>query len=111
MQLIDTIELFPVNIYNDGVKQQIQFICNEKNPHGFQRDFMPIDDVNLIAILQSTCLIDKNSKLIFEGDIVKNKYETFVVTNDVWVVSCKNSYEYDIIGNVFTNPELLDKNI
>ena len=111
VQLIDTIELFPVNIYNDGVKQQIQFIYNEKNPHGFQKDFMPIEDVNFTAILQSTGLIDKNSKLIFEGDIVKNKYETFVVTNDIWAVTCKNSYEYEIIGNVFTNPELLDKNI
>ena len=111
VQLIDTIELFPVNIYNDGVKQQIQFVYNEKNPHGFQRDFMLIDDVNLIAILQSTGLLDKNNTLIFEGYIVKGRNETFAVSIETLGIIGTNSYEYEIIGNVFANPELLDKNI
>ena len=35
VQLIDTIELFPVNIYNDGIKQRIQFIYNEKKRFSF----------------------------------------------------------------------------
>ena len=111
VQLIDIIELFPVNIYNDGIKQRIQFIYNEKKPHGFQRDFMPIDDVNLIAILQSTGLLDKNNTLIFEGDIVQGRNETFAVSGQTLGIIGANSYEYEVIGNVFINPELLDKNI
>jgi uncharacterized phage protein (TIGR01671 family) len=111
VQLIDTIELFPVNIYNDGIKQQIQFIHNEKNPHGFQKDFMPIDNTNLIAILQSTGLVDKSDRLIFEGDIVKCKNETFVVSEETLGIISNNSYEYEIIGNAFKNPELLCENI
>ncbi len=70
-------------------------------------------------IMQCTGLKDKNDKLIYEGDIVRfNKtgivewdiYEWMLTTLDGtdWIESFGCINEYEIIGNKYENPELLE---
>ena len=85
---------------------------------------------NIVEVIPETVgqyagLTDKNSKKIFEGDIIKNVWTEDVHTVDwcvdsaVWVLPCVtderrettfNSYsgdDYEVIGNIHDNPELL----
>jgi len=73
------------------------------------------------TLLQFTGLFDKNDKEIYEGDIVawgwqkKGKGEV-VYEHDQFVVRYNNGFmyfqhpeAYEIIGNIYENPELLTK--
>ena len=72
-------------------------------------------------IMQSTGLKDKNGKLIYEGDIVKETLTDFINEEIITVVkwdelnamynlenlqNCKR----EVIGNIYENPELLEDN-
>lgn len=86
-----------------------------------------IDDESTIC--QCTGLKDMNGKLIWENDIVRdeqgnfykafwqNKYYQFswvCVKTDVFLIDTKwdlwsiKSFEIEVIGNIFDNPELLE---
>lgn len=79
-----------------------------------------IDQSTICRCIGST---DKNNNLIFENDIMKNKHNSYRVVWDnnegSWLLAFDsvplyglggaNSKEYEVIGNIFDNPELLNK--
>lgn len=88
-------------------------------------------EVDASTICQCTGLRDKNGKLIWENDIVRdahgNFYAVFYYNNyyrfswicgksDVFLVGTMwnlwsfHSFEVEVIGNIFDNPELLGTN-
>ena len=102
-----------------GVTYLNPFILDEKiNP----------DEAKNNILMQCTGLKDKNGKLIYEGDIVKTKYTTpsgvdmekiCKVNFDRCAYWINNGYSafyldnenciYEIIGNIYENPELLEE--
>jgi uncharacterized phage protein (TIGR01671 family) len=62
----------------------------------------PSEDDKFI-LMQFTGLKDKNGKQIYEGDVLK--YEKYII-NVEWNEEAGND-DFEIIGNVYENPELL----
>lgn len=84
-------------------------------------DYVFTDD---LIIMQSTCLFDENGKEIFEGDVVhaygKDTYLIGVIEyfdnaycikskNGIYNLLWTNAEQYEIIGNIYENPELLEE--
>ncbi|MFC8686347.1 YopX family protein [Brevibacillus porteri] len=82
----------------------------------------------IFPVMQSTGCKDKNGKEIYEGDIVRMTYDDEFLETTVRYDGCAlcvdvpNGYDYDytafgwtdedeieVIGNVFENPELVEK--
>jgi len=68
-------------------------------------------------LMQYTGLKDKNGKEIYEGDILKNQVSELSVVK--WqgigwnpfvdsMIDHYKSYRFEIIGNIYENPELLE---
>ena len=71
-----------------------------------------------MILRQCTGLKDKNSKLIYEGDVVRiNNKDIYIVEwlstysqfhiEDYGVLDITLSSTYEVIGNIYENPELL----
>lgn len=88
-----------------------------------------IIEVKKDTICQCTGLKDKNGKLIWENDIVRDEHGNFYkafwqnnyyqfswicVKSDVFLIGAKwdlwsfRSFEIEVIGNIFDNPELVE---
>ena len=86
-------------------------------------------DIDKSTICQCTGLKDKNGKLIWENDIVKDKHGNFYkafwqnnyyqfswncVKSDIFSIGAKwdlwsfKSFEIEVVGNIFDNKELLE---
>lgn len=86
-------------------------------------------DIDKSTICQCTGLKDKNGRLIWENDIVRDKHGNFYaasyqnnyyrfswicVKSDVFLVGAMwnlwsfHSFEVEVIGNIFDNPELVE---
>lgn len=70
-----------------------------------------------VEIMQFTGVYDKKKREIYEGDIFKSStvdYNESVIFKDGCFVSDCNEHEFrtyediEIIGNIYTNPELLE---
>lgn len=89
------------------------------------KDWMNVKTVNPETVTQYTGLTDKNGRKIFEGDIIHGNLGNFVVRwsdNISGFVAeekerahpCMNRGTmkcYEVIGNIYDNPELLETDI
>ena len=93
-----------------------------------RQDWLHFDDYD--SIMQSTGLVDKNGKEIFEGDILACETDDEVINVNVFwdeehalfmfeskkyneqeplaELVGNNTYPFEIIGNIYENKELLD---
>lgn len=109
-------------IQDIGVLSSNAFCSFMEDPNGAGNSVNPREE-NYI-LMQCTSLKDKNGKLIYEGDIVKRKkYSEYEIEAVEWseigydcceagsgfVFSCFSfdSEDFEIIGNIYENPELL----
>ena len=89
------------------------------------KDWLHFDDYKCIML--STCLVDKNGQEIFEGDIVDYKgrkavikwhgsYASFIyrfidepqTRKPEWNILYLAYMKFEIVGNIYENPELLE---
>lgn len=90
---------------------------------GVKQDYYEID---LETLGQYPCLKDKNGTKIFEGDLIKSKYEdvyqvyyedNVLKIEDKWGNGLKpiqraiTHFECEIVGNIYDNPELLESSV
>ena len=79
-------------------------------------DYYFIDSVDFLE--QCTGLTDRNGKLIYEGDIIREiskkepEWEEYI-TEVKWVqdgfhLADKDYFDYEVIGNIRDNPDLLE---
>lgn len=102
-------------------------ICQQGDTERYTEMSVEFDEITL---MQSTGLVDKNGKEIFEGDILACKTDDEVINlNIFWdeehalfMFESKkyneqeplaelvenNTYPFEIIGNIYENPELLE---
>ncbi|MDW8649161.1 YopX family protein [Streptococcus suis] len=109
-------------------------IHNMEQPHRDLIGAVPIEKSGLV-VMQSTGLVDKNGKEIFEGDVVKTtrffgradetggfyEYDKELIgivkqLEGAWVIDTGNTAVYlwteieenEVISNIYENPELME---
>ena len=93
--------------------------------YGMTKTFKPSKELEDVILMQYTGLKDKNGKEIYEGDVVKGEWDVVeeIYVSDVQFyggafrvhktgLPLEYGYmrrECEVIGNIYENPELLDK--
>lgn len=107
---------------NDCFWEFIEEIEKQKNCQEVSTDSEIIIFDSFDSLIQCTGIKDKNGKLIYEGDILKDKYgalhqiswnvKGFYEADIFAVAGFYNAIQEDmeVIGNVYENPELLEMN-
>lgn len=128
-RLLDTVQK-QLNLEKPEISQVMQHFEDNSNSNSDEYVTIKPD-----KILQCTGLKDKNGKLIYEGDILyENMINTVFPKGKYWIVEWNNntaqffielinktgnsltdtwhlarhSYDYEVIGNRYQNPELLE---
>lgn len=95
--------------------------ANAVNVKGELGKIIVMHEVQADTVCQYTGLKDKNGKEIYEGDILHGKFygypfpciETFTVkwhkADAGFLANYFNNAECEVIGNIFDNPELLER--
>lgn len=120
---VDTwVEGFFVNcasMYDDPEKDRVPEIIEYNADRQYLGEYSCLDAhvVNPDTVSQYTGLKDKNGKKIFEGDILAssvrwiNRCGTRILITDIRTAekSALWASQYEIVGNIWDNPELLEK--
>lgn len=99
-----------------------KFYDRHRQSKNILTDMMDIDDIlhgeayepeiifERIAICQWTGVKDRNNKMIFEGDILKEPNGSISTHDfpDDWEWLDMMSDDIEVIGNIYENPELLE---
>lgn len=114
------------DVTNISFDSKLVDICQQGDTERCTEISVEFDEIEL---MQSTGLLDKNNKEIFEGDVVRQVRTQLTTENEViigvvtmiegaWLIMNDNeqlaSYlwsetdENEIIGNIYENPELLE---
>lgn len=115
---------FKFRVWDKEIKQYIDYgqwlsCAIEFNFNPFTKEVWCEFDDSQYIVEQCTGLRDKNGKLIYEGDVVRQiskcepEYEEYI-TEVKWCglgysLYDKESFDYEVIGNIHENPELLEQ--
>lgn len=108
---------FPSECWDDKTPRMLydQHISRHGKPMHLENGWDYMDDENEAIPMQYTGLLDKNGVEIYEGDLVKWPEKTDGVWADQagkvqeikWPFLYGNAQLGEVIGNIYSNPELL----
>ena len=114
---------YKVMVGNVWDEENYQWVDPERVDYECEPGWKHFDENSNIELMQYTGLKDKNGMVIYEGDIVQTGWQgnekgvVVVFESSTYCVDSGDGYmyfnhpeSYEVIGNVYENPELLGDN-